>query len=110
MEDVSKLFENNTLDTLVRDYNLDVITFKMIQMYETESYKNSNQSIENLVTMEEIVNVGGINESFVEWLMKIGKVYHIFDGEKCYYNFGEVMDKHSWYKWCESVVNHSKVH
>lgn len=101
MKDVSNLLRNNSLDTLVRDYNLDVITYKMLEMYGSEDYKNSNQPIEDLVTIEEIVKFGGIDESFVKWLMEINEVYYIVDGDECHYNFGEIVDKHNWFQWCE---------
>lgn len=104
MKDVSKLFENNTLDTLVRDYDLDVITLKMLQMYESDEWKNSNQSIEDLVTMEEVKRFGGVDKSFVLWLMEINKVYYVFDGDEYYFNLGEVIDKHNWYQWCKNLV------
>jgi len=101
MKDVSKLLGNNSLDTLVRDYNLDVIILKMLQMYDSENYNNSNQPIEDLVTIEEIVNIGGIDESFVWWLMEGYELYYKIDDNRYYFNFGEVVDKHNWYQWCE---------
>jgi hypothetical protein len=101
MKDVSNLLRNNSIDTLVRDYNIDVITYKMLVMYGSDEWKNSNQPIEDLVTMDEIINIGGIDESFVKWLMEINEVYYIVDGDESYFNFGEVVDKHNWYQWCE---------
>ena len=87
------------IHTLVTEKNLDVVTLMMMKMYGSDEYKNSNQPIEDLVTIEEIVNIGGIEESFVWWLMEEDEVYYILDGDVCYFNFGEVVDKHNWYQW-----------